>query len=156
MKMKLFEKKKYILKFLLRIDGVLKVVKIIKTNTISTTVKLMKGNEFVITIAIPAYSQKTQTMYYFDYISGNQLTFNQIPRQLNPKEQDMITGQKMIGNIIHGVSQNMKDRIVWILLGVIIGALTAIVICMAIYNNKIQDLMSEYQNYIPFLPTIGG
>jgi len=62
---------------------------------------------------------------------------------MDPKSFDKIYQRKIIEELARGIMKNTKELIVYAILGGIVGALIAVVICMAIYTGKIQEILSQ-------------
>ena len=145
-------RRKYKICFLRQHFEALFIAKVLETNEIKPIISL-KDKEFVLDLSKPAYIGK-QKIYFFDIDSGKQLVFNGVLPLLKPSELDLIVGQKIIKELTAGVIDNKKEKILWVLLGVLIGGLIAVVICMGIYNDKIQTLIKEYTTNV--IPLIGS
>lgn len=152
--MNLWNKKKYKIIFLRKQFNAMFIEKVLKLQNIKPIVKFGK-KEFHISIENTTYiTKKNVKVYFFDYDSGNQLSFIEIEKQLNPDELDLIIGQNLIKELTSGVIDNKKEKILWMVIGVIMGALLAIVITMSIYTNRIQELMQEFNDSIPLYPVL--
>ena len=148
--------KKYKIIFLRKHFNAVFVFKVIEKDTITPIIALSE-KKFSVDIGNPAYLSKNQKIYIFDVDSGSQLTFFEFASQMKPEELDMIVGQKIIKELTSGVIDNKREKIFWVLLGVLLGGLIAVVVCMGIYNDKIQTLIADYsKTVIPFITMIRG
>lgn len=100
---------------------------------------------FVIDWNLPAFNTQKQKTYLVDADTGAQLNYNEVKTQLNPNELDTIVSNKLIRELAQGLMNNSKEKLLWFVLGAIIGALVAALIVMGIFQEKITELLSGTQ-----------
>jgi hypothetical protein len=111
--------------------------------------------KYIINIENPSYiSNKHQRIFFIDYDSGAQLSFNEVKSELKPEELDLIVGQKIISELTKGVMNNAKEKITWFIMGLIFGILLALVIMQIYYGNKIEEMYKTESESTIVLPTI--
>lgn len=110
-----------------------------------TNEKLLKigTNQYNLNLDKPTYLKKTERYYFFDELNGSQLLMDGTNPNLTPIELDMIVGQKIIKELTSGVVDNKKDKIFNVIVGMILGGLIASLIVMVIYNEKIEQILTE-------------
>lgn len=146
-------RRKYKIYFLRKHFEALFIAKILETDEIKPIISL-SGKKYTLNLQTPAFIGK-QKVYFFDYDSGAQFAFEESIPLMKPEDLDLIVGQKIIKELTSGVIDNKKEKIFWVLMGIILGGLIAVVICMGVYNDKIQKLIAEYtKNVIPIIGTI--
>lgn len=146
------KKLKYKIVFLRQEYQTMNVVKIREVKALNAIIK--EGTKaFVITYKFPTYNNGLDKFYFIDIETGKQLTFDAITRELNPEELDLIVGNKIIRELTSGVMDNKKEKIFFLAIGFIIGALLAAIIVMSLMQGKVDKILSDTTIIpIPFLP----
>ena len=103
----------------------------------------LNNRTYCVDVEHPTYYNDMSRVYILDYESGNQLSFYEASALMDPKSFDKIYQRKIIEELARGIMKNTKELIVYAILGGIVGALIAVVICMAIYTGKIQEILSQ-------------
>lgn len=148
-------KTKYKVVFLRKEYQTMNVVKILDVKKLSDTIKI--GNRsFMMNWQNPSYNSGLTKIYFIDFVEGAQLVFHIVKSQLNPKELDLIVGNKIIKELTSGVLDNKATLIMYLIIGFIIGGLLASLIVMMVMQSKIDAIIDTTTLLpIPYLPTGG-
>lgn len=140
-----FMKTKYKIIVLNQEYNTMNVVRIIKTTKLPEKVRIDGNKTYLINNEFPSYSHKLEKIYFIDYKTGNQILFDTIKRVLNPNELDLILSTNIVKDLAIGVMDNKKEKIIWLIIGLIIGGLITAVLLMNYYQSQINEF---YQNPI--------
>lgn len=110
---------------------------------------------YTVNFKLPTYIVKNNYYYFMDIDKGDQILSNIQAPIMNPDELDLLIGNHTIRDIVSGVSENTKDKFLYILAGALFGGLIGWLVCQNIMQSKIDALDSDNTNTITTLPTIG-
>lgn len=132
----------YIVIFLRKMDNILYKIGEKRFKHIEKSVQYAH-KEYIINPSSPCYARKNKFIYFFDFDTGRQLTFNELSTALKPEELDLILGQKIIRDICRGLNREEKIPYFYLVIGIILGILLGMVI-MQFYmqdfiRNKIEN-----------------
>lgn len=139
-KLYIFTKEKYRVVFFRKAFETIFVVKTSRMDKTVEILKLQNGKSFIINWNCPAHLVGNTKVYLIDFDSGAQLSYNFVENSLRPAQIDMIVKDSLLKQVISTASIDSKERIINIILGAVIGALCATVICLAIMQSKIAEI----------------
>jgi hypothetical protein len=144
----LFFKTKYKILFLQKINETYWIKKSITKNDF-TKFSQIGEHKIVCDINQPAYIRDNYRIYICDYNSGFQMHLNSLENQtgLTLEQLDEFVNVKIIGQLTRSSMTSNKEKILMFILGAVIGALLAGLICYIAltkqYDTKIADLISS-------------
>jgi hypothetical protein len=122
-----------------------------RVKTLGNTFTLNKQT-YVIDLSKPTYVVNYKRFYLIDYEKGS---FYYLEKNVNPlltpTELDCIISEGLVREITKGIANNPKEKIIWFVMGCLIGALVCYMIASIYFNDKIQLLL---ENNIIDLPAI--
>lgn len=150
-------KPKYVVVFLRKYQKSMMVVKKREYSSINKLLK-GKGKKFVIDINNPCYILDNKKYYFVDYENGSNYFFNEVKFAMKPDELDSIVSNNIIQKLIKGVIDNKKMKILYFVVGCVIGILAGLFIMQIIMQKKLEELWLEFKENntepIPFSVSI--
>lgn len=117
--------------------------------------KLKKANNemFIIDVEHPAYSYNNAHIFFVEKGNNTSISFYEKAQPLNIEEIDLIVANRLLYEITRGLMNDTKQLMIYLIIGVVVGALIGGFICYLIMSNKIANL---YQDWIDSKPDIIG
>lgn len=143
----MFNKTKYKYIFLRKEYSTMNVATILVTKIAKTQIKLNEKT-YIVNLNEPNYNFRNEKIYLIDIESGSQISFNVNNSLLKPDELDRIIGNKLLEDITRGLFANVKEKILWVVMGLIMGALIAFMIMMFVMQNKIDEIYASMNQTI--------
>lgn len=134
---------KYKIIFLRKEYSTLNVIAVLKLKSLTNVVRF-RNKTYQIEIANPAFSQKNEKVYLFDFDTGTQMKFTESNALLNPSELDSIVSTHVIKELMATATIDFKEKVINMVLGAIIGALLAVVLMFFYMNNKIDEIYKSF------------
>lgn len=138
----MFEKIKYKLIFVRLEFSNLTIMKIVKIKSIKKIYSI-DNKTFNIDIEKPTLIDKLTRIYYLNYDSGSQLLFNEVKAILNPNELDEVVNNKLLHDLMNS-TLDMKDKIINLIIGAVLGAMISAFICLLYLNSKIEEIYAQF------------
>ena len=115
----------------------------------------VKGKKFMLQIQNPAYLDQikgflTQTnvfIYFIDFRSGEQLTFEESKSVLNPDQLKTILSTRIIKDLVSGITRG-NEKIDWysIIIGGLVGLFIGVIATFFFMQGKIDELVQTIAN----------
>jgi len=138
-------KLRFIVKVVRREQGQMVVFRTRRLTTPTSFVKV-NNRSFVVDWSAPIYINGPIRYYVVDWDTGKQVaTTGSTPHAVTPEELDTIVGTHVIREITHAVTGNNLEKLMYVIVGGIIGALTAALIMSLVYQEKIFALQEASQ-----------
>lgn len=135
------QKNTYKIILLRTFNNTIYVEKTLKYKFLPKIIKIANGKTFNVLVNNPAFIEGKEKVYLIDFDTGNTKSFSEIKVKMNPEDLDTIVSTKIIKELTSGIVDNKKEKIIWILVGFLIGVFLASTICLMIMNQKIEDLL---------------
>jgi hypothetical protein len=123
-----------------------KTMNIVAMKVLNQTTDFVKmgTKTYKINWEFPSYNNKLDKIYFVNYESGSQILFKDVECQLNPTELDMIVSNKVLKELASGIMDNKAEKMMFIIVGGVIGLLAGLFIMQVIMQQKIEDLYSQF------------
>ena len=140
--LQLLHKPQYFIVFVRSINNSIIVISIMKYKRTSEQIVKFNNKSYEFNVNKPTYINLNKYLYFIDVDSGAKY-FVENTIDLNPSELDTIIGQKIIQEIAKGVIDNNKEKVIWIILGAVIGGLALALIMSLYYQDKIDKIYAD-------------
>lgn len=124
------------------------VEKILNLKTLNSLEKGGPEKKYLISPNFPAFIDGRTWVYFVDFDSGAAYTFHEVKMHMSPDELDSIVSGKIIRELTKGVMDNRKEKIGWIVIGFVIGALLGALGVLFWAQNEIAAALTS--NLPPF------
>lgn len=115
------------------------------------------SKSFQIDWSRPVYlSPRFQRVYLVNWTTGMQSFPEGGNPVLRPEDLDVVVKTKIIREITQAVSDDFKLKMIWALLGGIIGALAAGLVVYIVMSNQITEILKSQINNTPVIITAFG
>lgn len=145
----LFKAQKFKIVFLRKEYNTTNIVGVKILSKTSDIIKLGKKS-YAIDYSKPAYNFKLEKIYLIDYELGGQISLDSSNACISPEKLDTIVSNKLIREITSGVLDNKFEKMMFLIVGLIIGALVSAVIMLIVHQNAIVDLYEQIPRQIQF------
>lgn len=142
-------KPKYIVKVLLKYQDTYYVQSTRVYKTAKRFIKAVKGKIHIINVENPHHIEDNKRYYYVDSESNQQIVFQKTEFETNPEIIHKVIGGKTIEKMIHSVRDNVKQKIFYLIIGLIAGVLLGAIIMSEFKNAKIEELYEKLANNTP-------